>query len=192
MLSWLGYTSSYSVSDVTETITETSTGDWYCSPTTCVDACANKLKRKRGLRLPARAEAQPTETPSPSLREDAFHIKPRAGGLNSPASGKLDSWAETEVFGNTGNDVSLLDIRGNSDGELSTAGFKSFDTSSPFIYAMEGLEGCTAVVIASHCGVYLVSTVLILSPTDPLADLISHTVAYLGRHVQARHFVEHI
>ncbi|KAJ5528068.1 glycoside hydrolase [Penicillium frequentans] len=72
VLSWLGYTSSVTVTDITETITETSTEDWECSPTDCAGGSCllkrNKIKRSEPAYQP---DVTPTATPTP-------HIEPRA------------------------------------------------------------------------------------------------------------------
>lgn len=88
VLSWAGYTTSFTVSDVTETISVTTTEEFICSPTNCVNGCA---KKKRSLRPPP----EPTHLAKLEIRP---RTDPTWGSLDMPATGGLDAWAEKVCF----------------------------------------------------------------------------------------------
>lgn len=140
------------MTDITETITETSTEDWECSPTDCAGGSCllkrNKIKRSEPAYQP---DVTPTATPTP-------HIEPRAvdstwGGLSKPATNGLDAWAKT-VFT---KDPYILTLQEELMAYDSTSQYVGFSGRSSLFAVVRGLEGCTSVVLVSQCGVYMVS-----------------------------------
>ncbi|KAJ5928236.1 hypothetical protein N7466_007192 [Penicillium verhagenii] len=149
VLSWLGYTSSLTVTDITETITETSTEEQECSPTGCSGgSCLLKKRSKVKRAAPAQQlDARATDTPYIHRRtyDSTF------GYLNKPATGDLDSWTAS-VFEE--GSPSILTLQLENPERKSTAQFIEFAGKSMFA-AVRGLVGCVSVVIASQCGVYM-------------------------------------
>ena len=148
MLSWLGHTSTISLSDITETVTQT-TSDFVCAPDTCVNGCSSK----RSLRAPARQpDPRITDTPPIPKRDIPSTPDPTWGYLDKPTTGGLDAFAGHLFSSNP----TVVDLQPDEPINYSTSIFLPFG-SIPFFAGVIGLYGCTSVILVSHCGVYMVS-----------------------------------
>lgn len=150
VITWLGHTTSLTVSDITVTTTATFTGDPICGPDTCSGSCS---KRKRSLSGPARQpDPRITGTPMISPRVVPAEPDPTYGFLDKPATGGLDAFANHFFASNP----SLVSLDRGIGALESTYNFVCFNTD-PVFFGVYGLYGCTSLILVSHCGVYMVS-----------------------------------
>lgn len=75
-------------------------------------------------------------------------------GLDFPAPGKLDAWAQ-HVFSSEHYDLPI-DIPDSVEAYLPTATYLPWE-GRPFFATISGFTGCTSVILACDCGIYLVS-----------------------------------
>jgi hypothetical protein len=192
ILSWAGFTTKETLSGIVETVTSTSTGDALCAPDSCPDGCS--LKKRSRTKPFDEPDPKITGTPLISPKRDPLAARaadPTWGNLNKPASGQLDSW--TEDFFDA--DPFVVTLVTSNDG--SSSQYRVWDTDSMLV-AVQGLVGCTSVVMVSRCGVYLVS-VLPSSMSPSLTDVMQthhwetwFRSARLGSPTAQNNFVDNI
>lgn len=75
-------------------------------------------------------------------------------GLDFPAPGQLDAWAQ-HVFSSKHYNLTI-DIPDSADVYLPTATYLPWE-GGPFFAAVSGFTGCTSVILACDCGIYIAS-----------------------------------
>lgn len=91
------------------------------------------------------ADFPPAQAPPP-----AEHIS----GLDRPTAGGLDAWAQ-HVF-NSPHYKMAVDVPDNTNMYLSAAMYLPWE-GNPLLATVSGFSGCTSVILACDCGVYIVS-----------------------------------
>lgn len=177
-LSWLGFTTSLTLSSATVTETSTET-EYLCGKDTCGGSCAR--------RRDAYAAAVPTEAWMPT-RTNAPKLPPKVplseaelerrtisgyGSMSQPATGDLDSW-----FSNVWENEKVYELTHDSAEDESTARYQVFSDVS-FYMGTVGMFGCTSIMMMSKYGAYLVRSFLLAFLLYDVSRYLSSTLSSL-------------
>ena len=125
--------------------------DWVCEPKCIFGDPVREIFSPIIVSNEPRADAVSTKvhTSSSLIRQPWSE---RIPGLDSPAPGGLDAWAQ-HVFNSP---YAKLNIDFSDDDYLSAAMYLPWEGKA-FFATVSGFTGCTSVIVACDCGIYIAS-----------------------------------